>query len=104
MLEGINNLTANDVDNFVANNDGIIVFHKTLCPMCKVMGKVLLKTQEEDSSINIASIDSEADAPLLEKFGVDRVPSLVVVKGGEVKASHTGTLKPHEVIDFYNKA
>ncbi len=104
MLDGIKNLTAADVDEFVANNDGIIIFHKTLCPMCKVMGKVLAKVSEQDSSINIASVDSELDTPVLEKFGAERVPTIIVIKNGEKKALHVGVMKPHELIDFYKKA
>ncbi len=104
MLEGIKNLTASDVEAYIVENDGIIMFHKTLCPMCKVMGKVLLKVQEQDASIKIASIDSELDAPLLERFGADRVPTMVAIKGGEAKALKVGAIKPHEVIDFYKNA
>ncbi len=103
MLDGVTNFTAANIDDFIKDNEGIIIVHKTLCPMCKVMGKVLTKVESENG-IKIGSIDSEADAPLLERFGVDRVPALVAVKGGAVKATHIGTLKPNEVVDFFKKA
>ena len=101
MLEDIKNLTDADVDDFIAKHDGIIIFHKTLCPHCKVMGKVLLKVKELNTSVNVASIDSETDAALLEKFGVTRVPTLMIIKNGEKKALYAGVMKPQELVDFY---
>lgn len=104
MLDSILNLGQDDADAFVKANNGIVIFHKTLCPHCKVMGKVLLKVQEMDADIKIASIDSEADAPLLEKFNITRVPTLMVIKDGEQKATHAGVMKPQELLNFYKNA
>ncbi|SHN59735.1 thioredoxin family protein [Desulfovibrio litoralis] len=104
MLEGIESLTQANVDEFIANNNGIIIFHKTLCPHCKVMGVVLGKVHAQNSSIKIAAIDTEEESALMEKFGVERVPTLVVFKNGEKKASNSGIMNPKETIAFFAKA
>lgn len=104
MLEGIENLTVDNVDAFVANNNGIIIFHKPLCPHCKIMGTVITKVNAQDSNIKIASIDTVTDTPLMEKFGVERVPTLMVIKDGEVKAKKAGIMNPKETLAFYHAA
>jgi len=104
MLEGIASLAQADVDEFIANNNGIIIFHKTLCPHCKVMGKVLGKVHAQNSSIQIAAIDSEEETALMERFGVERVPTLMVFKNGEKKAMSKGIMNPKETIAFFANA
>lgn len=103
MIEGINSLTQENVDDFTTNNNGIVICHKTLCPHCKVMGKVLHKVVEQDASIALASIDTETESALMEKFGVERVPTLLVFKDGELKAKKVAIMKPKEVLAFYKE-
>ncbi len=104
MIEGIQSLDPTNVEDFVQNNNGMIIFHKTLCPHCKVMGKVLLKVKDQNKDIAIAAIDTEEEEALKAKFGVERVPTIVVVKNGEQKASKTAVMNPKEILAYYKSA
>ena len=101
MIEGIQSLDESNIDEFIANNNGMIIFHKTLCPNCKVMGKVLLKVQALDPSIALAAIDTEAESGLKEKYNTERVPTIIVVKQGQQKASKVAVMNPKETLAFY---
>lgn len=104
MLDNIQDLQGSEVENFIKNNDGILIFHKTLCPMCKVMGKVLLKAKESNPALELASVDTEKEVEILEKYKVERVPTMLFIKSGEIKLTKSGTLKPVELLDAYSQA
>ncbi len=102
----IENLTALDTasyDEFLKNNEGIIIFHKKLCPHCKIMGTVLEKVSAQ-LPITLAAVDSEEHADLMSAAEVERVPTLAAVKGGKITARFTGIMNPKETIAWYKNA
>ena len=46
-------------DEWIKSHDGIVLFHKKLCPHCKVMRTVLGKATAERPDIQLASVDSK---------------------------------------------
>lgn len=88
---------------FLNNETGLILFHKKLCPHCKVMHTVVGKVTAQDPDIIVATVDSEEHPELLRKAGVERVPTLCVVKNGAIRAKNTGILNPRETLTLiYN--
>ncbi len=104
MSEKFIKLTKNDFDNFITSNDAIVLFHKNLCPHCKVMETVLEKVLAKDASIKVALVNSEEEQELMEKCKAERVPTLIVFKAGLQKAIKTGVMNPKETLAFYNQA
>lgn len=103
----MSNFTALDSSSAVAwlqGNDGIIIFHKKLCPNCKVMHTVLQKVLLQEPELRLAAVDTEEQPELLAEFGVERAPTLLVCKKGEVKERKTGLLNPAELLAFYRQA
>lgn len=100
-LQMLDTATFND---YIAAHDGIVLFHKKLCPHCKVIGTVLEKVKAQMPNLNLASVDSEEQPDLMAQVGVERVPTVVVVKGGQVKAKKTGVMNPREMMAFYQTA
>ena len=96
-------LDNNSFDDFVKHNEGIIIFHKKLCPHCKIMGTVLDKVAAR-IPLALAAVDSEEQTEIMAAAGVQRVPTLAVVKKGEIKSLFTGIMNPKETIAFYQKA
>lgn len=103
-LEDLLVLDKDSFEGYIKDHDGIVIFHKKLCPHCKVMGTVLEKVKAQLPNMNFASIDSEEQPDLMAKCGVERVPTLVVTKGGQVKTRKTGVMNPKETIAFYQSA
>lgn len=52
-------------DEWIKSHDGIVLFHKKLCPHCKVMRTVLGKATTERPDIQLASVDSEEQPDLM---------------------------------------
>ena len=98
-------LTPETYDAFVTDaQDCIVLAHKKLCPHCKIMGTVLAKLKGQQPGLSIGAVDSELHPELLARLEVERVPTLCVIKGGEVKKRQSGILNPKEVAALYQNA
>lgn len=62
------------------------------------MHTVISKVAVQDPDITIATVDSEEQPDILKKAGVERVPTLCVVKDGTIRAKNTGILNPRETL------
>ena len=81
---------------------GIVLFHKKLCPHCLNMQKVLTKLSAKRSEISIMYIDSEENPQAMDSLGVERVPTMVIIKDGEAAGRHVGLMNPREATAFYD--
>ena len=88
----------------VNSNDCLVVFHKTKCPNCKVLLKVMEKCKLSQPEIQMACINSEENELIVKELEVSRVPSILVYKNGEVKARKAGILKPAELAALFFSA
>lgn len=84
--------------------NGVLICHKKLCPHCKNMEKVLMKFADGRSGIVFYSLDSEENPEALQDLGVERVPTILVLRDGEVKAKTYGLMNPREFAAVYAKA
>ena len=91
-------------DEWIKSHDGIVLFHKKLCPHCKVMRTVLGKATAERPDIQLASVDSEEQPDLMACCSVERVPTLIVCRNGAVAARKSGIMNPRELLAFYESA
>ena len=91
-------------DEWIKSHDGIVLFHKKLCPHCKVMRTVLGKATAERPDIQLASVDSEEQPDLMARCSVERVPTLIVCRNGAVAARKSGIMNPRELLAFYESA
>ncbi|MFV0422058.1 thioredoxin family protein [Oleidesulfovibrio sp.] len=92
-----------DLDTRIeGTEEGIVLFHKELCPHCKNMEKVLAKFAGKNPSVVLMAVDSEADKAVMEAYGVERVPSLVIVRGGKAVFTKTGLMNPKELNTLYH--
>lgn len=90
--------------DFVKENDGLVVFYKNRCPNCKVLMKVMEKCLAGHPDIKMAEVDTEENSNLLEDLQILRVPTILVYKGGGIKARKTGVMKPVELTSLYYDA
>ena len=91
-------------DEWIKSHDGIVLFHKKLCPHCKVMRTVLGKATTERPDIQLASVDSEEQPDLMARCSVERVPTLIVCRNGAVAARKSGIMNPRDQLAFYESA
>ena len=69
---------------------GVVLFYKKLCPNCKALEKMLEKFYAANPSIPRWRVDSEECPETMKQFSVERVPTILVLKEGEVAARKVG--------------
>lgn len=86
-----------------ALSQGIILVKKELCPHCKNMLKVLERFSAQKPDVKYATVDSEKETQVMEYLQAERVPTLIVVKEGELCQKKGGLMNPRELKAFYEK-
>jgi thioredoxin 1 len=61
----------------------LIEFYADWCPPCQKLKPIVDKVSK-DLKLNVDKIDIDANAKLADAFGVDRIPTLILVKDGNV--------------------
>jgi thioredoxin 1 len=85
-------------------DQGILLFHKKLCPHCLNMRKVIEKFMTNNASVIDLFIDSEDNPGAMKMMDIERVPTLLIIKEGIVVARKTGLINPRELGDLYQKS
>ena len=83
---------------------GVIIFVKKLCPHCKNMLKVLEKFQNIIPGVPLYTVDSEECPESMTTAGVERVPTVCVIKNRKILAQKNGLMNPREMAAFYEAA
>jgi thioredoxin 1 len=97
-------LTDNDYQVKLEHASGIILFYKKLCPNCKAMEKMLDKFFAANPEINYLRVDSEESPAVMKSLSVERVPTLCILKDGQVLSKKVGLMNLREMTDFYHSA
>ena len=97
-------LTDNDYQARLEHASGILLFYKKLCPNCKAMEKMLDKFFAANPEINYFRIDSEESPAAMKSLSVERVPTLCILKDGQILSKKVGLMNLREMTDFYHSA
>jgi thioredoxin-like negative regulator of GroEL len=94
-------LTLDTFNQEVANNKIILVdFYSNSCPPCKQLKKILDPlSQEMASRLTFAMYNIEDDdGDILDKFEINSIPVLVLLKGGREVARQEGLVSRAELV------
>ena len=97
-------LTDEDYQARLAHASGVLLFYKKPCPNCKAMEKMLDKFFAANPEINYLRVDSEESPAAMKSLGVERVPTLCILKDGQVLSKKVGLMNLREMTDFYHSA
>ncbi|MCX5839838.1 MAG: thioredoxin family protein [Deltaproteobacteria bacterium] len=97
-------LTDTDYKEKLENANGVLFFYKKLCPNCKALEKMLEKFFAANPEVNDLRIDSEESPAAMKSIGVERIPTLFILKDGQILSKKVGLMNLREMTDFYNLA
>ena len=95
MLKEINAEEYSEIVN--SSNPVVIDFHATWCGPCKVLSPILEELDDEIEGVEFVKLDVDQHPQIAGQNQVMGVPTVVILKDGEVKDRFVG-VQPKEVI------
>jgi len=94
-----------DFDKKVINSDNPVVvnFHAEWCDPCKILTPKMIELLENSDDIDLAVIDVEALADLVETFEVQAVPAVLAFRNGVVVDKFIGLIDADTIETLIHK-
>lgn len=93
-------INENNFEAEVLNSDKPVLldFFATWCGPCQMVGPILEEIAVERTDIKVAKVDIDEQMALARKFRVMSVPTLVVMKDGEIVNRALGARPKSEIL------
>ncbi len=92
-------------DNFQAEvieceRTALIDFFATWCGPCKMIAPIIEEIARERDDIKVGKVDVDEEGALATAFGIVSIPTLVVVKNGEVVNKAVGYRTKDQILEL----
>ena len=82
----------------------LIDFWAEWCGPCKMIGPILEELANElNGKVKIVKLNVDDNNQTAVKFSIRSIPTLMMIKGGEVQAQHIGAASKSQIKEFINK-
>lgn len=82
----------------------VVDFHAQWCGPCKAMAPTLeIVAAEMKGKVKVVKVDVDQNPGITQKYGIQAMPTLLVFKGGEVKARHSGAMTQKKRLEDWVK-
>lgn len=104
MSEFVQELTSDSFDAATADGLVVIDFWAPWCMPCKMMGPIFASVAEKmAANTRFAKVNIDESPDLPARFGIRSIPTFVILKDGKEVATHTGAIRPDELILLINQ-
>ena len=95
-------LNKNNFDEFVLNSDKPVLldFWASWCGPCRMVSPLIEEIADERTDIRVGKINVDENPELASRFGVMSIPSLVVVKNGQITNRSVGARPKAQILEL----
>lgn len=95
-------LTKDNFEEEVKKSDKpvLVDFYADWCGPCQMQGPIIDKVASENDSFKIGKVNVDEQQELAMEYGVMSIPTLMVVKNGEITYKETGVLQENAILDL----
>jgi len=84
--------------------NGVLMFFKKNCPACKALDKMLEKFFDGHPDIPYLGIDCEECPEAVKAFDIVKIPTLFILKDGQVMGRKAGLMNLKAMEEFYGSS
>ena len=96
------NISTNNFQKEVMNSDKPVLldFWAPWCAPCRMVVPIIEEIAEERSDIKVGKINVDEQPELAGKFGIMTIPTLVVMKNGEIVKQASGARSKNAILEM----
>ena len=96
------NITNQNFNEEVLQSDKpvLIDFWASWCGPCRMIAPIVEEIAEERSDINVGKINVDEEPELATRFGIMSIPTLVVMRDGEMVNKLVGARPKNQILDM----
>ena len=96
------NLTIDNFDQEVLNSDKpvLIDFWAPWCGPCQMVLPIIAELAEELTDVKVCKVNVDENIELAQKFRVMSIPTLLIVKNGDVVKREVGAKSKEEILSM----
>ena len=76
----------------------LLDFFASWCGPCRMVGPILDEIAEEREDIKVCTVDIDQQPELASRYRIMSVPTLMVVKDGQIVAQSLGAKPKHQIL------
>lgn len=98
------NITTENFEQEVINSDKpvLVDFWATWCGPCKMLSPVIEQVADEVADVKVCKVNVDEEPELARKYGVMSIPTLIMIKNGNVAGTSVGLVSKQEVLNLIN--
>ena len=97
-------LNKNNFDEIKKNEKLVLIdFYANWCGPCKMLSPIIDQIADEREDVVVAKVDVDKEVELAEKFGVFSIPTLVILKEGEVVHQSAGARPKAQILALLDR-
>jgi thioredoxin 1 len=98
----VEKITKKIFDEKIATSEKTVLidFYAEWCGPCKMIAPIVHELAEENPDITVVKVDVDEETPLALEFGVQSIPTLVVMKNGKVANKAIGFRSKEQLLEL----
>ena len=93
-------ITKNNFEELVTKNEKVVLldFWAPWCGPCRMVSPLVDQIAEEQTAFAVGKVNVDDEPELARQFGIMSIPTLVVVKGGQVVRQEVGAKSKPQIV------
>ncbi|MBO4983592.1 MAG: thioredoxin [Clostridia bacterium] len=98
----VEKITKNDFETKIKTSEKTVLidFYAEWCGPCKMVAPIVHEIAEENPDILVVKVDVDDQTPLAIEFGVQSIPTLVVMKNGTISNKAIGYRSKEQILEL----
>ena len=98
-------INKNNFEEIKQNNKVVLIdFFASWCGPCKMLAPIIDEIAEERADVSVVKINVDDEPELAEEFGVFSIPTLVILKNGELAHQSAGARPKEQILKLLDES